>query len=298
MRIALIAVLFAATSAVADVPKEVREPESSPPLSIWRATADGGAEHLQSGLICPSGSGPFHRVATTVFDAFGLDVGCSYASPEATLTVYLTRRSGSDIAAALAEAKRELLQFGASRHPVALAEQSRADFGLLWTVVPYDEDGGLRSSIWIADLNGWTLEYRTTTKSADDLAMSSRLGAVTDAIRNSAGVRLALCARSQAPRRGAALMKRTKEISESSLMTSLLGAAAVSAAQESPVQTLPEPTWCFEDAATKAGYNLVVARGVRADGSDANADQVTLLTQERPPILSVASNSLAAVLAE
>lgn len=72
-------------------PDQSRRPE---PESIWRPGADGGFEHLQSGLQCPAASGDFRRDHVTAFNPWGTDVSCGYGGHGAVITLYLTRATG------------------------------------------------------------------------------------------------------------------------------------------------------------------------------------------------------------
>lgn len=198
MRWLALLVVFVANAAVADNAPSAKPPESAaPPLTVWRPVGGGGLEHVQSGVVCPSRIDAYRRTDAAIFDRFGLDVGCNYSRSDAAVTLYLTRREpgGEGLDAAMAEAKKELLEAGAAHHPVVIAENRLSENGLDWTTVVYREDGEKHTAIWIADLSGWTFEFRATYPAADDLPMGALIGRIATQVRTTAGTHLALCAR-------------------------------------------------------------------------------------------------------
>jgi len=300
MRLLVLALLFGASVAMADVPATSDPSAASQPLplSIWIADNSGGLQHLQSGLTCPVTVGGYRRGRIGLYNAFGLDVSCDYVAGTTLITLYLARRTSSGVDADMAEAKRELLEMGAAHHPQVLSESRSAESGLDWVKALYAEDGGLHSGIWIADLDGWTLEYRATYAAADDAQIVADLKLMTAMVQSSAGARLALCSKSPPPKRGAAVITDKQEIEQSSMMTSLLGgggAAAVQQGKESPEAPV---IWCVEDAIKKAGHAMTFWRGVEPDGSDAGLDQISLATMETPPTLVVQEDRMANLISD
>ena len=294
MRILAIGLLFVASSAAADAPNApVRQ--AAPPPSVWQSPMWGDMEHLQSGLLCPSHFGDYHRDSAMVFDAFGLDVGCDYRTRNSAITLYLTRRSGSGLDAALAEAESEVMKFGAAKHPQALGRTRLTAAGLDWTTTLYAEDGGLRSSIWLADLNGWTLEYRATYAIAQAARVRADLEQMTANVESSAGAHLALCARSAVPARDGLIVTDAAEISSAALTTSLDGGGAMAAAHDGKARREPAPVWCADQPVARDGFHLLFWRAVdAATGADAHADRITIIdnTARPAPVLQVAADSL------
>jgi hypothetical protein len=296
---------LAASAVLADTPPASppqAAPQASapqtPPLSIWVPEKDG-YRHLQSGLVCPASLLGYRRTETSFFDDYGLDVGCNYAGHGRGITLYLTHRTGPGLDAAMTEAKRELLQFGADKHPQVIGDKTEAANGLNWTVALYGEDGGARSGIWIADLDGWTLEYRATYPAADEDATVADLAAITDVVKTSAGPTLDACAKSQTPQRRGTLITDAKANGDAAMMSSLFGGAALAAAKDpkSKDTVKEEPLfWCPEAPLKSVSGEMLFWRAVKADGSDGLSDQIGLMTQDEPPVMVIAANSMGALL--
>jgi len=186
-----------------------------------------------------------------------------------------------------------LLQLGEARHPQLVSETRSTEGGLDWRTVLYSEDGGVKTGLWMADLNGWTLEYRATYAMADEPKVLADLRAFTTIVEKSAGARLALCGKSTPPDRGASAISDAHDLAQSSLMTSILGGAVLAAAQDSKGTPKAPTTWCVETSLRNADYDMVFWRGVDPDGTDARTDRITLVTVGPPPSLEVAPDSLA-----
>ncbi|QUD88675.1 hypothetical protein [Phenylobacterium montanum] len=264
----------------------------APPETIWRDAPDGGLEHLQSGLACPRSLGEYDRRTAFVFDNFGLDVGCDYQAREASVTLYLTRRTQGGLDEAMAEAKRELVQFGAADNPQLLTEQRYDEAGHAWTTALYAKDGGRHSGIWMTDLYGWTLEYRATYSLAVESQVQADLKAFTAQIASTAGTRLALCAKPAPPERHGAAAPATKDDSATSLMDALVGAAAIQTAVQDK-HAKPKPVlWCVERPLKIEGHGALYWRGVDETGADARTDQVTALTIKTTPGLTVTPDTM------
>jgi hypothetical protein len=300
MRVLTLALLFAATSAMADTPPPPvpapGAPPQAPPASIWKPVQDGGLEHLQSGLSCPGKTGRFTRTEAHAFDDFGLDVGCNYVSPETEITVYLTRRTTGDLPAAMTEAKRELLQYGESKHPKALGDSQPTLGGLVWSKALYGEDGDRHSSIWITDLSGWTLEYRATYPIADEARTEADIAAINGLVRASAGERLSLCLKSPSPVRSGVRVVDKQELEKQAMMSSILGGAAMAAVQDQKAQAVkaPQPiVSCVEQSVRRNGHPLLFWRGVDPSGADAQADKISLVTSGPPPTIDISADHLA-----
>ncbi|HEY3812087.1 MAG TPA: hypothetical protein VGL66_02595 [Caulobacteraceae bacterium] len=292
---------LAATAALADTPPNAASPSQAaqapqtPPLSIWVPEKDG-YRHLQSGLVCPASLEGYQRTDASIFDNYGLDVGCNYSGHGRGVTLYLTRRAGSGIDAAMTEAKRELAQLGADRHPQLISDKTVSANGLNWMVSLYGEDGGAHSSIWIADLGGWTLEFRATYPAADEDATVADLATMADAAKASAGPTLDACAKSQTPERRGSLITDQKSNASAAMMTSLLGGGAMAAADDPKTKDAvkEEPLFWCPEAPLQSGRNgMLFWRAVKADGSDGRSDRISLMTQDEPPVMVIAADSLA-----
>ncbi len=287
--------LLMATPALADLSAKPPGAEDRP-LSVWRTDDAGAVEHLQSGLTCPQTLAGYARGRIMLFDGYGLDVGCNYGRGKTLITLYLTRRTGAGVDAALTQAKRELLQMSAERRPQLISENRSREADLDWVTTLYSEDGGLHSGIWMADLDGWTLEYRVTYPATDDATVTADLKPFTAMIQKSAGARLGLCARSQPPQRRGAAVSDRKELEKSVAMSGLLGAAAIgatldAATNEKTGATTPT-TWCVEAPVEKADYHMLFWRGVDASGADVRSDRISVMSDVLPPTLVIAPDGL------
>jgi hypothetical protein len=281
------------SSAFADSLTALPPPETqAPPLSVWRLGADGDAEHLQSGLACPALFHGYKRVDLHVYDGFGLDVSCNYTAPDVILTLYMTRRTGAaDVDAAMEEARREFLGGRADWHP-QLSSDTRPTIGAIaWHVLVYGDDQG-RDGIWIADLDGWTLEFRITDTIAADGHARSDIAAMTQMVVRSAGARLDLCAKSSPPDRHGVPVKDGKDRTATALMSAATAAAGYGLAAPAPTPV----TWCVEQPIHGAPADLLFWRGVRDDGTDAGTDELTAMTKGPPPALMVANDPTTALI--
>jgi hypothetical protein len=295
----VIACLLAAGAALADATQAPAPPGQPPPppLSVFQPSdAAGSWRHLQSGLICPARMGAYLRTRVVVFDQYGLDVGCNYKAGASDITVYLTRRAGA-LGDVMADAKRGLLQVGASRHPALVSDTREAAAGLTWLTAIYAEDGDLHSGIWIADLSGWTLEYRATYAATSEADVFADIDRFTAEVQASAAPRLALCARSAPPPRGAAMITDRKDLEQSSMMTSILGGAALAAAHQGKGKAGLEFTWCPEAPIAKGDVRFLFWRAVNPDGADARFDRLTAMTQGEPPTLALDPDEMAGLVA-
>jgi hypothetical protein len=300
MRLLVLAMLFSAASALADTPPQSAAPPAGPsqPLSVWRPLDGGDLEHLQSGLTCPSTFAGYRRTQIDLYDHAGLDVSCNYAADQRDLTVYLTRRAGSSVADALTEAKRELFQVRAAMAPTPISETRSKAGGLDWVIALYSLNNGLHTGIWMADLDGWTVEYRASYQASAEDQVLADIGALTAMVQRSAGARLDLCARSPSPTRGGAVVTDQKALSQAALMTGLLGGGAMAAAADGkPIQAPAPVTWCVEQPIPNGGGTLLYWRGVKDDGGDARTDRLTPMTVGPPPALVVAPDELANLVA-
>jgi hypothetical protein len=293
MRPALVSAIFAAlvaTPALADAPVKAEPPPDAqkPALSIWRP-GDSEATHLQSGLVCPAAFLSYRRVDLHYYDAFGLDVSCNYQAPDAVFTIYLTRRSGTSADDSMTEAKREFLLGRADWHPQPLSDTRSQDGDVAWRALIYADDAG-RDGIWIADLHGWTLEYRITYAPAVEARIHADVAATTEAVIRSAGAHLALCSQTASPPRLGALITDAQAASKSAMM-SAIGAAGATAAVNDIKGTSSTPlTWCVEEPVSGA-KDLLFWRGVHDDGTDAATDRITVMTIDAPPELTVSSDA-------
>jgi len=295
MRWLAMGMLLVAGSARADVRPPAAPPAPAPPVSVFRGHQAGTLEHLQSGLVCPARIGEYRRIEATVFDKFGLDVSCGYHTGTVVITLYLTRRTGTGVDAALAEAKRELLQFGADRHPQSISELRSTNGGRDWVTVLYGEDGDIHSAIWLADLDGWTLEYRATYPAVDETRVTADIAKITAIVEESAGARLALCSASPPPARRALPILDRRNLQQSSMMTSILGGAVLAEARDGKATATAPLMWCLEGPILKNNHHMLFWRAVDPKGTDARSDRITLATDGPPPTLDIAPDSLASL---
>lgn len=83
------------------------------------------------------------------------------------------------------------------------------------------------------------------------------------------------------------------------MMTSILGGAMLSAAAEGASTgsaTMQELTWCAEAPIQIEPYRMIYWRAVQADGTDADMDRITLVSNGPPPTLGLAPDSLAGLI--
>lgn len=114
---------------------------------VWRKDADGNLTHIQSGVQCPAVWGNYTRGKVTIFRPDGMDVGCNYNSPNATLTFYAYK---SDLK--LADELKGTMETVKMRQPVS----KEVPFSL-----PSSNDGYVAATLSYKDANG--REERTST---------------------------------------------------------------------------------------------------------------------------------------
>jgi hypothetical protein len=261
MRILVLALLAMAGAASANTPVGLTLPEDrptsiAPPLSVWKPIGTGGYEHVQTGLLCPASLGDLDRNEVKVFDSFGLDVGCNYSDDTTSLTYFLSRRASGGAETALAAAERDLLKVHADAHPKALGERREHDGGLDWQVALYSQDRDQRSGIWVADLHGWTLEFRATYAAADEAEVFEAVRQAVTESTAAADRRLAACAK---PR----------------------GAQGSGGAPKGRIA-------CVDSAAERNGFPMVFWRELRDGPSN---ERVTAVTRLEPVSLEVSATS-------
>jgi hypothetical protein len=220
-------------------------------------------------------------------------VSCNYLKAPTDVTVYLTKGHGDRVEAAMAEAKRELLQFRATRHPTFVSDARSNESGLAWMTAFYALDGGFRTGIWMTDLDGWTLEYRATYATADEATVISDLKAFTAIVQQTAGAQFDVCSKSVPPARRASAISDKKDLEQSAIMTSVIDGALLSLAQQGKETPAPPTIWCVEQSLGKPDHAMLFWRGVGQDGADLQTDRITLATMGPPPTLVIAPDSLA-----
>lgn len=284
--------------AEAPSPSASERPADTPPIGIWRPTADGGYEHRLTGLRCPIKLGAYRRRRVEIFDRFGLDVGCDYGGPYAGVTYYLTHREGTGLQEAMSEAKRELENANASLNPKLVSETHAEDGGFDWTIATYDRDGGMREAIWLADLSGWTIEYRITYHAAEERNVSASVSTLASEVRANVGARLLTCAKAKPARRDGKAVTDLHDVQSASMMSSILGGALASMAVEEKLPATSAPVLCFERAGVYGGYALVFDRSLGSDGSDALSDVVTVAAAGAPTTVRFEGSGLAGLLVD
>lgn len=274
----LVAALLAAVAAAE--PAVALAGADQPAQSIWRPMADGGVEHLQSGLRCPAQLGEYRLSQHRAFDPFGLDAGCSWRSSGTAITLYLTRTD--KVLESYEMTKAALTQTSAALNPRLVTEEQLVVDGLEWRRAVFAFDGSARSDVWVAPLNGWTLKYRATYETTDETAVRARLSEVTHAVQESAGARLAVCARSKAPKRPGRLIDTKGLFSSPIMLAALLAQGA--APDEANVA---EIIYCVDEPFQAEGKGFLLWRGVGRDGGLLQADRVTAMTLGPPPTLDL-----------
>lgn len=268
-----------------------RAAKEAVPQSIWRDAEGAEAEHLQSGLRCPAAMGEFRRVQVTSYDGFGLDVSCGYNSRVGVVTMYLTRMG--DVPGAFAGAKASMAEHLAARGLRPLSDGPYEAAGLTWLRAEHTFDGDMRSDLWIADMDGWILKFRATYPERAAASVAAEVEALMTIARESAGVRVALCAKAPpAVRAGKAVKIRGR--SELGLMGAVLGAAAASHEDSEDA----EITYCVEERIAERDKGFLVWRGVAASGEDALADRLTAMTMGPPPTLDTAADAIGGLIAD
>lgn len=284
--VAGILVLAIGGPALADVPIAGPKPAAAPspvPKGIWRADEKRGYEHVQSGMICPETIGVRRRRTVETFDKFGLDVGCDYSG----FTYYLTRRTSGGIPEAMAEAKRELVEGEAAHHPRLTAENHEQDKGLDWAEAFYADDNDVSDGIWMADISGWTLEYRVTYPSTDHTRISDEVKSSAMTILQEVGPRLASCAKALPTERRGRPITDKAAVDSASMMTSILGGALAASRSKAQPQ---EPIFrCAEQAVEQNEVPMLFWRDIRPDGSDALSDEVSVELTDGPLVMSFSS---------
>ena len=304
---ALSTAALCANPASADAPPPMTQPPSAvasappptPPLSIFETRPGGDLLHLQSGLTCPVAFGDYRRVDAIAYDQFGLDASCEYRRSDSDISVYLTRRSGTSPADSMTEAKREFLLVRAAAHPQLLAETQPAVGGLAWDLALYAVDNGLHDAVWIADLDGWTLEYRATYRAGVEPQVTADIARITAQVQASAGARLDLCAKSPPPARTGVAITDKATLSSAAMMSAILGGGALAAAADGKAIGTPQPViWCAEQPVRTPRFPMLFWRGVHPDGSEANTDKVSVMTVGKPEELIVAADELGNLVAD
>ena len=286
---------FAANADVAPAPV-ANTTQQTIPHSIWRLDDKNDATHLQTGLVCPATSGNFPRVAMRFYKASGLDISCNYRDSEKTLiTNYLTRRSTESVADDFEGAKRELTQVTPAAQPLPDADQKSFASDMKWSTLLYSEQSGqIHSGIWIADLHGWTLEYRATYAAANEAAALSEMATLTASAEKTAGPTLATCEKSGIPERNGAMIIDKDTAQQALVLASLLG----NVVPDDDGHAKPAPrvvTWCPETEITSSGYRMLLWHGAFDDGSDALADRITPEILEDPPVLGAAPDQFESI---
>lgn len=296
-----------AGAALADTP-DIGRPGAAPkpsaqpkyPRSVWRLNDDRTVEHLQSGLLCHREVFTFRAQSLQTYDRYGLDVSCGYGDGQSVLTVYLTHAGPDiDLGAIYAAGKAAILKVGTQKHPMLLSEDKPGDGGLGWMRATFGEDGGMRTSLWMARLRpDWIVQYRATYPEAREASVFAALREILAQVQASPGERLKLCAAHPAPDRAGVLVTDPQAQKTQAAMTSILeGAAAAQAQSGKPPPDAAPAAWCAEGPASAGGIPMLFWRGVRADGSDARMDRLTAMTMGPAPELDIGLDSTAALVA-
>ena len=184
------------------------------------------------------------------------------------------------------------LELRANLHPQHISDTSPSDGPLKWQVALYGDDIG-RDGIWIADLSGWTLEFRSTYRASSEADTLADIAAMTQVVLRSAGAHLDLCAKTPPPLRNGEPIRDAKADKDSAMMGAILG-GAILAAGTNGGEALPAApvTWCAEQPLRLGNTDALFWRGVHDDGSDAETDRVTGMTFGNPPTLAVGTDAM------
>ncbi len=302
VRRSLLGVIALVSSFVFAAAQNAPGSDQEPPKSIWQTIPDGTTVHRQSGMRCPLQVGDYQRTRTTVFNPSGLDVSCNYVNPkQSVVTMYLTRRSTTTLADDFKEAQRELLSAAPSASVLADSDQKDIASKFQWQRLIYSEKNGyVHSGIWIADLAGWTLEFRATYAAGDEPGVLAEMALLADGAQASAGPGLAICAKSSVPAREGVLVTDKDEIQSVVMMATMFGAVAQGVKDEPDAHQEPTRTlhWCAEGLVPGIDKPILMWHGVFDDGSDGSADRVTPISIGDPPILSSEPDAMAALLSD
>jgi hypothetical protein len=233
-----------------------------------------------------------------VFDKFGLDVGCNYSGASAGVSYYLTYRNGSGLPEAMLEAKRELENGNAARHPKLVSETKSREGEVDWNIAAYEDDGGMRDVIWLGDLSGWTIEYRATYRIRDESRVSTDIRTFAADVHASIGGRFQTCAKSKPAARDGKPVTDQNSVQSSSMMTSILGGGMQLVAENGKASETQSPMICFEHAASYAAYPLVFSRSIGANGADKLSDVVSVVTAGAPITVNFAGGGLAGLVTD
>jgi hypothetical protein len=263
------------------------------PKSVWNVDGRGNALHLQSALHCDAEINDYKRINIITYDRFGLDVSCEYLDDNRNLiTIYLTRRSGRTLSDDFTEAKRELTAVTPEATPMADEAQKVVPPDLQWLHLIYSEHAGaINSGIWIADLDGWTLEFRATYPADHAPAVLDQMSAMTTGAQNTAGMHLNACAKAAPVVRSAKRIIDKDKLMQLTLMSSIT-AAATDDSKPSPVEE-----WCVEQTIDDPQMPMTFWRNINSDGHTGPVDRVTLMAVgDAPTFVSSADASVSVIL--
>lgn len=260
------------------------------PKSIWSIASDGGGTHLQSTLTCAKSVGEFERTDLDIFDGFGLDVACNYnRSGGGTITIYLTRRKGEQLADDFSGADAAIKQRWSDVKAVEGTVPAPA--GLSFQSVMYARADGSRTGLWVADVGGWTYTIRATFAPDLETKIMSALTSLTDAMRSSAGTHLSACAAAPAVTRSGTQITDSDRTQSLSLMASVLEASAQDKVGPNP---FPE-NWCAEEPGGDDEAPVLFWRNIALTTEAGPMDKVTVMTIGEPPTLLSVANPTASL---
>lgn len=304
--VALVLAAAPASAAISDNPPAAQAPTAAPPppASIWQVDAEKAALHLQSNLRCDYEVNGFQRTRLTVYDHFGFDVSCNYVDRvHSVITIYLTRRTASTLADDFDKAKRELVQFTPEAVPLSEAEQKEIAVPLGWQRLIYSErSGAIHSGIWMADLDGWTLEFRATYAPDQEAIVLDQMARLTQAAQASAGGHLDRCTKSQIPvRNGKQITDKDKLMANALMFGAMAGPDAIhhvdTQGAQTGTQTLPTPSeWCAEKAVLSDGVPMMLWHAVSPEGQTGTSDRISVMTTGPAPAFEVDLDAIGSLL--
>ena len=261
------------------------------PKSIWRVDGGDGV-HLQSTLVCPNAIGRFDRSQLIPFDGFGLDVGCNFdASGLGRITLFLTRRHGQTLNQDFEDAKSALHQSMPGVVPIAGSAPVPA--GLNFTSAVYTRTDSTRTGLWVADVSGWTFEFRATYTADQEKEVLNAMSGLTEKMNATAGQHLSACAAAAPAIRNGAEITDKDKIMSLSLMAMVSEAAEDDKGKPAAVAA---DQWCAETPVVDQEAPVLFWRNILLVGNAGAADRVSLMTIGEPPILVSSGNPTASLI--
>lgn len=270
-------------------------PDEPVAQSVWQMNAAGTAVHRQSHWQCPLRFGDFARHDVHIFDAFGLDVSCDYRWANGTeITLYLTRRSGGDLAADFEAAKQAMTdrKDNAGVKPVADVLMPTLPTTRTWLQAVYaNTSGKMRTGVWYAWYGDWEFEIRATYRTNEEPAVMTAMGQMADEAAKTAEAHLLRCQHAGIPARaGQPITTKDKIFGSVVTFGALLGMdrkrGTDDAGTGKDLLGLWHPAdWCVDGSVGDTDMPMLMWHGIDAQGAAMPVDRLELMTLGPPPIL-------------